>query len=502
MAEPELFSARGDLIDGRFVRPAGATGELRLEDPGDLGALDGAFPFSVEALESAVEAARHAHPAWRDAHPEERAAYLRRFATCIELERDRLAQLIAREVGKPLWEAATEVDAMVAKVEITLGPGLELIRERSFESGPGQRARWRAHARGVLAVLGPFNFPGHLLHGHVVPALATGNTVVVKPSEHAPATGQLYAELAQRAGFPPGVLNLVQGDGQVGARLASHPDVQGVLFTGSYAVGRRILEATLDQPFKIVALEMGGKNAVLVCADADPGQAAHAIAYGAAITTGQRCSATSRVIVERPRADELIERLVRVFGGIHIGYGLDEDVFMGPLISAAARERHARVLELAREEGAEILLEGGPVEGPRRGHYVRPSLHRVDRVSRTSPYQAEEHFVPDVHVVVVEDFDEAVAALGCSDYGLAGSVFTSSRERFEHVLRESRLGLLNWNTSTVGASSNLPFGGVGRSGNDRPAGVMSTLYCTYPIASLERLDPEPLPTPPGFPRSP
>ena len=177
---------------------------------------------------------------------------------------------------------------------------------------PGQVGRWRASARGVLAVLGPFNFPGHLAHGHVVPALATGNCVVVKPSEKTPATGQVYAELLQRAAFPPGVANLVQGEATVGARLAAHPRLDGVLFTGSYAAGRRILEATLDQPWKLVALEMGGKNGVLVCADADLDAAANAIAFGACVTSGQRCSATSRVFAARAVADALCERLARL----------------------------------------------------------------------------------------------------------------------------------------------------------------------------------------------
>jgi len=499
MVERSLFEPRGDFIAGRFVLPAQPSGEIPLEDPGDLNALEGSFPFSPAALADAVESARQAFPAWRDTPLEERARPLRRLAELLQSEAERLARVIAIDAGKPLWEARSEVQAMIAKVKITLDEGLALVQERSFELGPGKLARWRAHARGVLAVLGPFNFPGHLSHGHAVPALATGNTLVIKPSERTPATGQLYAELVSQAGFPAGVFNLIQGDGAQGAALAAHPDVRGVLFTGSYAVGRRILEATLDQPSKLVALEMGGKNGVLVCADADLEAAAHAIAFGATATAGQRCSATSRVVVLREVADALSARLTRVLKQIRIGYELDEDVFMGPLISADARERHARVLELARAEGAELLLEGGPSEGPRPGHYVRPSLHRTPGLSRQSRYQCEEHFVPDLCLLEVDSLEEGSAALNATDYGLAGSVFTRDRSAFEYVFRESRLGLLNWNTSTVGAASRLPFGGVGRSGNDRPAGVLSTLYCTYPVASLELEQPEPDAGFPGFP---
>ncbi len=492
---------QGDFIGGRFALPDEPAGELRFEDPGDLDAAGPVFPFAPASVDRAIESARAAYPAWRDTSVEARAACLRKLGDAIEDSAELLAHTIAREVGKPLWEARTEVAAMRGKIEITLGAGLEQVREQSFELGPGRTGRWRAHARGVLGVLGPFNFPGHLVHGHVVPALATGNTVVVKPSERTPASGELYAELVARAGFPPGVFSLIQGDGAQGAALAAHPDLAGVLFTGSYAVGRRILEATLDQPWKIVALEMGGKNAVLVLDDADVDAAVVASVFGACVTTGQRCSGTSRVIVDRAVGSEFQEKLVRTLGALRIGYALDEAVFMGPLISNDARERHAGLLRLARDEGAEVLVAGGPCDGPRRGHYVRPSAHRIARTLCESRYQQQEHFVPDLAVLEVDSLEDGLAAFNASDYGLAGSVFTAARERFERVYRESRLALLNWNTSTVGASSALPFGGVGRSGNDRPAAVLSTLYCTYPVASVELPEASETPSWPGFPNS-
>lgn len=500
MAESSLFEARGDYIDGEFALPTRSSGEIAIEDPGDTAAELGAFPFCETSVDAAVDAARRAYPAWRDLPVEERARCLRRFADLLRAEAERLAELIAIEVGKPLWEARTEVTAMAGKVDITLGDGLDALREREFELGPGQRGRWRNHSRGVVAVLGPFNFPGHLVHGHVVPALATGNPVVIKPSERTPAVGQLYAELASQAGFPPGVFNLIQGDGSVGAALSAQRDVDAVLFTGSYPVGRLILEATLDQPWKLVALEMGGKNGVLVCADADLDAAARAIAFGVAVTTGQRCSATSRVIVERSVADPLVERLAGVLSGIAVGHSLEPDVFMGPLISATARERHTRVIEWAREAGADRVVDGGPCEGPRPGHYVRPSLHRVTQLDAASRYQSEEHFVPDAFVLEVGSLDEGIAALNATEYGLASSVFTRDRNTLERVYRESSVGVLNWNTGTVGASSKLPFGGVAKSGNDRPAGATATLYCTYPVSSLEVESPGAGPDWPGFPR--
>jgi succinylglutamic semialdehyde dehydrogenase len=498
MAELRAFEPRGDYIGGAFALPAHPSGEIPLECPSDLDLLRGAFPFAVESVDAAVDAARRAWPAWRDAAPAQRALCLERFAAEVTRERDALAELIAIEVGKARWEAQAEVDAMIAKVEITLGQGLELVATRCFEAGPGQTARWSNPPRGVLAVLGPFNFPGHLTNGHVVPALATGNAVVIKPSERAPAVGQAYAELAHRAGFPAGVVNLVQGDGALGAALAAHAGVDGVLFTGSWAVGRSILAATLDQPWKLLALEMGGKNAVLVCDDADLDAAASAIAFGACATAGQRCSSTSRVFAERRVADALVAKVARLLRELRVGDPLEAGVFMGPVISAAARERHALARHWARCEGAECVVPGGPCEGPRRGHWVRPSLHRVARLDPASRYQREEHFVPDVFVHEVESLDAAIAAIDATDYGLVASVFSADRSRFERVAREARVGLVNWNAPTVGASSKLPFGGLKRSGNGRPAGAASTLYCTYPLASLEVAAPRPGRWP-GFP---
>lgn len=500
MADPSPFEPRGDFINGEFVLPDRTEGEIALEDPGDLDALSGAFPYSAASVDAAVDAARRAWPEWRDMSFSGRAECLQRFAEAMEAERNTFAELIAREIGKPLWEAKTEVAAMIAKVGITLGPGMEEVRDREVELTANQLGRWRAHSRGVLSVHGPFNFPGHLVNGHVAPALATGNTVVIKPSEMAPAVGQLYAELAMRAGFPPGVFNMVQGEGTQGARLAEHPDVDGVLFTGSYNVGRRILEATMDQPRKLVALELGGKNAVLVCDDGDVDAAASAIAFGACATTGQRCSATSRVFAMPEVIDRLTKRLIRIFGRVKIGYAQDEDVFMGPLVSAAARERHMQVLRWARDEGAELLCEGGPCEGDRPGHYVRPTVHRVQHPLRDSRYQTEEHFVPDIFICPVQTVDEGIAAIDATDYGLVASVFTADRDIFERCHRETRVGLINWNLTTVGASSKLPFGGVKKSGNDRPAGSLSAVYCTYPVASLETEEPDALHNYPGFPK--
>src|SRR5262245_50098742 len=271
--------------------------------------------WESEAVGEAVARARAAFPAWRDAGFAVRAALLKRFAALANERADELARLIAREVGKALWDARSEAALIAAKVDATLGAGMELVR--TFEGGPGARATY--HPRGVLTVLGPFNFPAHLPNGHIVPALATGNTVVFKPSDLAPAVGEWLWRAFRDAGLPRGVLELVQGRAETGRALALHPGVDGVLFTGSHAVGRALQAATLDQPGKLLALELGGKNGMIVWEDADLPLAVAEAALSLAATTGQRCSSLSRIFVARPRAEEFTERLARTLAGLVIG---------------------------------------------------------------------------------------------------------------------------------------------------------------------------------------
>jgi succinylglutamic semialdehyde dehydrogenase len=461
-------------------------------DPDDeLGRFDVADTHSVD---EAVVRARRAFPAWRDAGLEARAKVLRRFAEVAGEARDDLAVLIAREVGKALWEARAEAGLLAAKVSATLGAGMEWVAPLE----PAAGACATHHPRGVLSVLGPFNFPAHLPNGHIVPALATGNTVVFKPSDVAPAVGQRMVELWRRAGLPEGVLEIVHGGAETGRALAAHPDVNAVLFTGSYAVGRALQEMVLDQPGKLLALEMGGKNAVVVLADAELDLAVAETALSIAATTGQRCTCASRLFVDRSVIDPFAEKLSRVLEGLRIGPPLEDGVFMGPLVSHTAFEKLEQYRGLASEAGGERLLRVDPLlPAP----YVGAGLVRFESLEQTHPYQRDEIFGPEASVYTVDDLDQAIAAVNDSDYGLAASIFTRDRSRYEHAVGRVHTGILNWNRGTVGASGALPFGGSGRSGNDRPAGITATLYCTTPQSHLESdaaFDPESLP--PGMPR--
>jgi len=446
------------------------------------------------AVDAAVARARRAFPTWRNAGFEARAKVARRFRDAAAAARDELARLIARETGKALWDAQGEAALVPAKVDATLDAGMRFVAP--IEAGAGARATF--HPRGVLAVLGPFNFPAHLPNGHIVPALATGNTVVFKPSDLTPAVGGWALRLWRQAGLPEGVLEIVQGRAETGRALAVHPDVDAVLFTGSYAVGRALREATLDQPRKLLALEMGGSNAIVVCADADLDLAAAEAALSIAATTGQRCSCARRLFIGRTVAEAFTESLMRILRDLKIGPPLEPGVFMGPLVSKRAFETVERYRGLAGEAGGERLLL---VEPDRPPPYVGSGLVRFEGLAQKHPYQRDEIFGPEAALYAFDDLDEAIAAVNDSDYGLVASVFTRERARYERCIGSVRTGLLNWNKGTIGASGRLPFGGRGKSGNDRPAGITATVYCSVPQAHLEsEAGFDPASRPPGMPK--
>ena len=460
----------------------------------------GRYPIAGdEVVADAVARAREAFPGWRDAGFEARANALKRFRDLVKGRVDELATLISREMGKALWDAKGEAALVPAKVDVTLADGMAEVSERQV--APGARATF--HPRGVLSVLGPFNFPAHLPNGHIVPALATGNTVVFKPSELTPAVGEWMAQAWRDAELPRGVFEIVQGAASTGAGLALHPDVDGVLFTGSYEAGRALAESTLDDPGKILALEMGGKNAIIVMDDADLDIAISEAALSICATTGQRCSCASRLFVHTDVIEEFSERLRDVLENIAVGFPLTEGVFMGPLVSRRAYDKVTHYRSLAAAEasaggaGGERLLLAAPGLDP---PFVGPGLVRFDSCDQFHPYQRHEIFGPEAAIYPITDLDQAIAAVNDSEYGLVAAIIAKDRARYEHCVGRIRTGLLNWNKGTIGASGKLPFGGIKKSGNDRPAGISAGLYCTIPQAHLENSAPfDPTTLPPGMP---
>lgn len=480
----------GDYINGKFLAVVKGDGELKDYSPADLKDLIITIPFKFDHVDMAVESARKAYAKWGALPLQERKTYLLKLKEIFDSQCDRMANVIARDTGKPMWEAMNEAKGLGAKIDITLNHSLQLIAEERIANVlPQVEGVIRHRSRGVMAVVGPFNFPAHLPNGHIIPALIAGNTIVFKPSEQTPAVGQLMAEFIHQAGFPEGVFNLVQGEGETGRRLVAHEHVDGVLFTGSYEVGLKIKQETLTHYWKLLALEMGGKNATVVWEDADIDKAIYESLVGAFMSSGQRCSCTSRIIVHPKLADQFITKFYEAAKRLTIGHW-SKDPFMGSLINGSAVEKYIRFQEIANRENCESLMRGKSLELEHKGHYVTPSIHLVKKFDPSSTYQKSEIFGPNVAIYQSSDWDETMKIVNSTGYGLVMALFSKDKARYEDALFKARVGLLNWNRTTNGASSRLPFGGMGKSGNDRPSAHYAIQYCTVPMASLE--DPTPL----------
>ena len=476
---------RGDFFANQFHVSARPTGQFKDVSPADLRDEVLLVQFSHEHIDKAVESARKAYPTWSRLKQEERNSHLIRLKEIYESHKQKMAEAISRDSGKPLWEGLQEAQNLANKIDITLNHSMKLVSEEHIPNAlPGVEGVIRYRPRGVFVVLGPFNFPAHLPNGHIIPALAMGNTVIFKPSEQTPFVGQVLAECFEAAQLPAGVFNMVQGDGETGRKLVAHEHIDGVLFTGSYEVGQKIKQETMNHYWKILALEMGGKNATVVWEDADIDKALAETLVGSFLTTGQRCSGTSRLIVHDRIADQFVERFYQAAKKIKIGHWRDE-VFMGPLINEAAVEKYIRFQEIANREGCESLMRGKPLELKHKGYYVTPSLHQVKSFDPKSVYQKSEIFGPNVAIYRTSDFQHALDIVNGTGFGLVMALFSKNRELYEEAVIQARVGLLNWNRTTNGASSRLPFGGLGKSGNDRPSAHFAIQYCSVPVASLE-----------------
>jgi succinylglutamic semialdehyde dehydrogenase len=471
------------------------------EDPATGERLDAYRAATPAEADDAVRAARAAFESWSLLPVEERIAHVNAFADLLKAEKargtpDSLPHLISRETGKPLWESMTELDAMINKVPLSI-QAMKERRSPSVSTSNNQTTATRYKPHGVVAVFGPFNFPGHLPNGHIVPALLAGNTVVFKPSELTPGVARRTVELWHQSGLPAGVLNMVQGARETGQALASRPGIDGLFFTGSVAAGRALNKMLADDPHKILALEMGGNNPLVVWDAADVKAAALLTIQSAYQTTGQRCSCARRLIVESgPRGDALVERLLAAIPRIRIGpYTDTPEPFMGPLV-----RRQAATHALAAQQR---LLDLGavPIRPMTRPHgddsaFVTPGL--ID-VSGVSDLPDEEVFAPLLQVIRVPTFDDAIRRANQTAFGLCAALISDDAALYDRFFAHVRAGVINFNRPTTGASSALPFGGVGLSGNNRPSAFHAADYCAYPIASMEQPKPT-LPTaaPPGL----
>lgn len=436
----------------------------------------------AEQVTAACSAARAVFPAWSRCPFEDRQVIAEKFASLLAKNKPELAAVIAQETGKPFWEAQTEVQAMINKVAISVKSWHERTGTRS---DAGSSLRHRPH--GVMAVFGPYNFPGHLPNGHLVPALLAGNTVVFKPSELTPLTAEKTVQLWLAAGLPAGVLNMVQGGRDTGQALSREPQIDGLLFTGSAGTGYQFHRQFAGQPEKILALEMGGNNALIVEDPTNIDAAVNIAVQSAFITAGQRCTCARRLLVKKGASgDAFLARLADVAAALRIGRWNDKpQPFMGSVISLSAAEHIESEWRVRRvQAGGKVLLALGWPD--KASAILTPGI--IDITDIASHLPDEEVFGPLLSVIRYDDYDQAIGIANATRFGLSCGLISPDRKKFDQLLIEARAGIVNWNKPLTGAASNAPFGGVGASGNHRASAWYAADYCAWPMASLESPD--------------
>ena len=473
------MSNQSNFIAGQWL--AGSGQELATIDPSTGRQSWSSKQSTADDVERAVQAARAAFDAWAMTPIEERFATCTRFRDLLKEHAEALAQTIAEEVGKPLWEARTEVATMANKIDISVQAYGARTGEVAAKVADGNAVlRHRPH--GVFGVFGPYNFPGHLPNGHIVPALIAGNTVVFKPSEYAPRTAVKTVELWEKAGLPAGVINLVNGGRDTGIALGKNAGLDGVLFTGSCQTGVALHKQFGGQPGKMLALEMGGNNPLVVWDVKDIDAAVHHAIMSAFISAGQRCTCARRLVVaDTVEGDAFIERLVEVAATLTVGASNAEpQPFMGPVVSSAVAARLVQAQAEMVAKGGKALLQMKQID-PNAG-FVTAGI--VD-VTNARGIADEEWFGPLLQIVRVADFDSAIKVANNTEFGLAAALLSNDEALWKQFSVQARAGIVNWNRPTTGAASSAPFGGVGKSGNHRPSAYYAADYCAYPVASIE-----------------
>ncbi len=455
------------------------TQTLRSIDPATQNVVWEGPMLDAAGCDAAVARARAAFSGWAATPLEERIAIMRRYADALKADTEELARTISRETGKLLWESRAEVGAMVGKVEISIAAQAERAGTRD-QAMPFGRAVLRHRPHGVMIVLGPYNFPGHLPNGHIVPALLAGNTAIFKPSEEAPATAERMMAAWRAADLPDDVLQVAQGNKDTGAALLA-ADIDGLLFTGSATAGAYFRRLFADRPAVILALELGGNNP-LIAWDGDPQAVASLVVHSSFITTGQRCSCARRLILPTGQVgDAMVEAIVDLSARLPIAAWDEQgDAFMGPLVSAHAADNARKAIDGLIAAGARPLLQPRTLDG-RSSAFMAPAILDTDGISVAD----SEIFAPVLQIRRAAHFDDAIAEANATSFGLSAGLISADPALWDRFSAQSRAGVVNWNRPTTGAASSMPFGGLGNSGNHRPSAYYAADYCAFPAASFE-----------------
>ncbi len=448
-----------NFIQGRWVESSSSrTSERR--NPANLDEVIGLAPLSTrEETRQAVAAALAAFPKWRDTPAPVRGRVISKAALLMEEQKDDLALLMTREEGKALKDALGEVQKSINILEFMAGESRRIGGETVPSELPKNFAYTLKQPLGVVGAITPWNFPISIPVWKIAPALVAGNTVVFKPATLTPFTGAKVVEIFERAGVPAGVLNMVAGSGgEVGDELLQHPDVRAVSFTGSTEVGSE-LYAQGARRMKKCQCEMGGKNPLVILADADLPLAVESAVFGAFASTGQRCTATSRVVIEEAVADRFVEMLVERARKLRVGNGLEPGIDVGPAVDEAQMKTDLRYIEIGKKEG-KLLLGGGRLSGGAfdRGYFVAPTI--FDHVAPGSSIAQDEIFGPVLSVIRVKNFEEALRVANSVRYGLSSSLYTNDAAKIFEFIDRIETGITHVNSPTVGGEAQLPFGGM------------------------------------------
>lgn len=473
-----IKTGQGSFINNSFVKGDSIT--LTSKNPSS----DFEPVFTVKTdlwhVDQAIDAAKKSYKIWNNIDINNRINHLLTLKNALIKNEERLALAISTEMGKLYSEALVEAKGLAQRIDLMINHGLKRVKTEEFFD---LRAQTRYQSQGVLAIIGPFNFPAHLVHSHVIPSILLGNTVIIKPSEHCPWVSEIYAECFLESSLPKGVVNIVLGGKEVGEKLCRSEQIDGVIFTGSYKTGRFLQEIMLDQPHKILALELGGKNICVVMDDAYIPQALAGIIEGAFLTTGQRCTATSRVLVHKKIYEEIKKGLVGISADLKSCHAINGKGIFGPLANEFALNNYFARLENAKKSGVKVLLDSKKFD---LGAYVTPSIYEINNDHPMDDYLSEELFGPNIAIESFEHIDDAINRVNQSPYGLSNAMFSLNKNNFEHFFTNTKSGLVNFNRSTNRAFGQLPFGGVNKSGNQRPAGIDAVRYASFPVAICEQ----------------
>jgi succinylglutamic semialdehyde dehydrogenase len=485
---------KGHFINGKWE--AGTGKEFFSTNPATEENIWEGREATEEEIFRAFQSAKKAYTEWKNLKPDERYAYLLKFGTILSREKESAAHLISQETGKPFWESILEIESILNKIKLTHEAFIQRCAPKELVL-ENRRLMTRYFPHGCVAVLGPFNFPGHLPLGHILPALLAGDTIVFKGSEFTPKVSESFSQYWQETDLPPGVYNMIQGGKESGKLLAVNTLLDGLFFTGNVTTGSWLLNHFSQKPEKILALEMGGNNPLIIETLNDPVSAAYLVIVSAYLTSGQRCSCARRLIlIEGEETQHFLKTLKEMVSTIRIGpYDQDPEPFMGPVIHLNSSSSLLKSQNFLESLGGKILQKMDAIFDNKP--FLTPGLIDMTEVKNRPD---EEYFGPLLQLIQVNNLEEAILEANRTRFGLTAGLVSPSEESYRQCLNQLHAGIINWNTPLTNARSEAPFGGVGWSGNHRPSAYFAADYCSYPVASLESSELFlPKQIPPGIP---